>query len=222
MLQLRWRDIFSRHMQSEAEVSTGKRVRSPSDPISAYNLVVACYNVRYHCTAPMHPLPNSRVYQVGFRGLRLLYSIPLLLFALIPLLNILVLLTQALLWLLYELAYRIHAKNATYVANPFQHMIFSPAICAKYAVNNTFLPVSRTLCPANLDNIENRLRQDGKVNVMFYNGAFRRYYECFQRVRWVHLGYLTVTVLCFGVSLVWTYPVCGLDVLRTGNSPSLL
>lgn len=203
-------------MERETEVSAGKRVRSPSDPISAYNHVVACYNVRYHCTTPppMHPLPNCRMYQIGFRGLRLFYSIPLLLVAFIPLFNVLVLLIQALLWLFYELAYRLHIKNATYVADPFQHMVFSPQICAKYAVNNTFLPVSRSLCPSSLNNLESRLRSDGKVTVMFYNGAFRRYYSHFERVRWVHLGYLMATGMCCGVSLAWLYPVCGLDVLR--------
>jgi hypothetical protein len=211
-------------MELEAEASAGKRVRSPSDPISGYNHVATCYNVRYHCTVPprMHLLPNSRLYQVGYCYLRLYYSIPLLISALIPVLNAIVLMAEALLWILYELAFRIYTKNATYVVNPFQNMFFSPQICSRYAVNNTFLQVPRNFCPPNLINIQNRLTPDGKVKLMFYNGAFRRYYTSFQKGRWVHLGYLMVTLMCCGVSLLIVYPLCGLDVLKTGNSLGLM
>lgn len=210
-------------MEREAEVSAGKRVRSPSDPISAYNHVVSCYNVRYHCTVPppMHHLPNSRLYQLTYRYLRLWYSIPLLISALVPVLNLLVLMVQALIWLLYELAYRVYMKNAAYVTNPFQHMIFSPQICTRYSVNNTFLPVPRSMCPDTL-NLQHRLRPDGQVTVMFYNPAFRRYYTGFARARWVHLGYLMVTMICCCVSLAFVYPFCGMDVFKTGSSLGLM
>lgn len=211
-------------MDFEAEASAGKRVRSPSDPISGYNHVATCYNVSYHCTVPppMHLMPNSRLYQLWYSYLHLYFSLPLLIFALIPVLNAIVLMAEALLWIQYELAYRVYTKNATYVANPFQNMVFSPQICSRYAVNNTFLQVPLNICPPSLNNLPSRLTPNGKVNIMFYNKAFRRYYTSFPRGRWVHLGNLLVTLICCGVSLVVVYPLCGLDVLRTGNSLGLM
>jgi hypothetical protein len=149
------------------------------------------------------------------------YSLPLLLFALIPILNLLTVLLTALLWLLYELAYRVYTKNSAYGINPFQHMIPSPQICAKYAVNNVFLSVPPSYCQDKL-NLVKRMRPDGKVNVMFYNAAFWRFYTAFARARWVHLGYLMLTIGCCGVSLVVLYPLCGLDVLNTGRSLGLM
>lgn len=127
---------YSLLSDEDGEIHSFTKVIDPPNAIACYNVFVNAYNSVENRVAEIYfkKMEESPIYDKNYQLLKTSAKRFLVLFLclFIPGITYLFIIFTLLGCLAYEKAYKIYLENEANLKNPFENMIYNPALCSRY------------------------------------------------------------------------------------------